>query len=473
MLRSTLARFVLAQSTLLVSFVAGFAWFASQELDYLLDRRDRQIVAREISRIMRTGSPEAVRSDLEAREKADLRVTPDIFHLFVPRLGDCASRRDAPIGTCADIKSWASPEILGLALPLRRLVDANPSGAPEALQREVEFHGPWYRPWYYVSARRVGADAALLVGIDRSLVVSEITGFWLKMIAAFAGFLALLTVGAVLTVRTLMRGIGRVNATLDHVAAGALHERVRLDGLGQETAVLGRHVNSMLDRIDEMVSSLRRFADQVAHELRTPLTRVRTRLENIEAGAAKEELRPRIDASLADLDSVLGLFNVVLQIARFEAESKYVGETVDLDAVLRDLIELYEPSAAEKGQTIVAEIEPVRLIGHHGLVQRLAANVLDNAIKYSSPGSEIRISCGSTGGSGFFEIADRGPGLSAEEREVVFQLGRRGAVAGRTPGAGLGLYIVKVIARLHGITVTARDNNPGLCLHFRFPTPHP
>jgi signal transduction histidine kinase len=469
MFRSTLAKFLLVQLLLLVLFVAAFSWFAFNELSYFLDRGDRQLVERELFRLTVNTGPEVVSRELRSVETTDHRLAPDIFYVLIDDLRDCASR-PRPLGDCAKLAPWASPAVRHVALDLKRVADASLPSTSAGMQRLIEFTGrgpyPWSYPWYYISARRVGANSALLVGIDRSVLTRELTSLWARMVLALAAFLVLLVATTTLSIRRVMQAIGRFNASLDQVAGGALAARVPLGKGGFELTVLGRHVNAMLGRIEVMVSSLRRFTDQVAHELRTPLTRLRARLENAEAEGSPVAMRRRINASLADLDVVLSLFNMVLQLARFETDVKLSGKVIDISQIVGDVVELYEPKVAEQGKRLVMNVEPASFIGHEGMVQRLAANVIENAIKYG--GDEISVSCGASGAVGFLEISDNGGGLSSAERESMFRLGTRGVVAAGIPGAGLGLYMVSEIARRLGMKI-AVDNHPGLRLRFEFP----
>jgi two-component system sensor histidine kinase TctE len=109
------------------------------------------------------------------------------------------------------------------------------------------------------------------------------------------------------------------------------------------------------------------------------------------------------------------------------------------------------------------------LFGDEAMVQQLASNVIENAIKYSGKGSEIRIACGTSADAGFLEISDNGPGLAPEERNGLFRRLERGKTVGQTPGTGLGLYIVKRYANWLGMTITVYGNEPGLRLRFDFP----
>ena len=467
MLRSTLARFLFGQLILLVLFVLGFASFSFTELSYLLDRRDRQIVERELFRITMRSGPDAVRSELQTLDRTDQRIVPDIFYISVPDISNCADRH-AAIGTCADSALWAAPAILQLKLDIRKIAAAGPAGAPESLQRRTEFAAPGLYPWYYISARRVGENSALLIGIDRTILHSEVTRFSADMVLAFAGFFVLLISGATFYFHGVIQTIGSFNVALKQVSDGALATRLPLVRAGFELAVLGHHVNAMLSRIEDLVLELKWFTDSMAHDLRTPLTRLRMRLDSGKSNASRDELQQRIAAGLMELDTMQKLFDASLKLAKSEASLRH-RKVIDLAAVIMNVVEFLEPLATAQGQTIVSDIRPVLLFGDEAMVQHLSSNVLENAIKYSGKGSEIRVACGRHADAGFLEISDNGPGLTTEDRNGLFRRFERGKTVGQTPGTGLGLYIVKRYANWLDMTITVEDNEPGLRLRFDFP----
>jgi signal transduction histidine kinase len=131
-------------------------------------------------------------------------------------------------------------------------------------------------------------------------------------------------------------------------------------------------------------------------------------------------------------------------------------------------MDLYEAAAEARDQRIEAELGPVAAIANEPLLQRLVANLLDNALKFSPDGAKVALACGREGPSGFLRISDNGPGLPIEERERVFEIGRRGSGSDSVIGTGFGLYLVGEIASRHGFAISLRDNAPGLVVEFRF-----
>jgi signal transduction histidine kinase len=177
-----------------------------------------------------------------------------------------------------------------------------------------------------------------------------------------------------------------------------------------------------------------------------------------------------VEAAIADADGLLVTFNALLRIARVEAGSGVTLTPVDLSAVLADAVELYEPLANERGQDLAAALAPgVTVPGDRDLLFQAAANLLDNAVKYTPEGGRIRVSLERFGNEAHVIVADNGPGIPAEERGKVFRHFYRVEASRSTPGNGLGLSLVAAIARLHRATIRLEDNAPGLRVVLHLP----
>ena len=268
--------------------------------------------------------------------------------------------------------------------------------------------------------------------------------------------------------------IGRleqVNRTTAAIMAGNLERRIALFGGGDEFDELAQNLNAMLDRIEQLVASMREVTDNVAHDLRTPLNRIRSRIEvallqDLDRGQAREVL----EATMRDADGLIATFNALLSIARAEAASERRDhEPVDLADLARDVAELYEPLAEERQIALTIDAPaPAPVSGHRQLLAQAIANLVDNAIKYTPEGGTVRV-CARAGPEPALEVADNGPGIPAELREKALERFVRLQADRSTPGNGLGLALVAAVAKLHGARLELADNAPGLkvVLHFK------
>jgi signal transduction histidine kinase len=173
---------------------------------------------------------------------------------------------------------------------------------------------------------------------------------------------------------------------------------------------------------------------------------------------------------MSDMDAILETFGGLLHIAQIESGMPTRRFTkVDLSELLRTVIEVYQPTAEEKGQSFAADIASgLTVWGDRELLTQLIANVIENAIKHSPTGASIGLVTSKSPSALAVAVTDSGPGIPAEERVRVFQRFYRLERSRSTPGSGLGLSLVEAIASLHQISIELTDNAPGLRVTLRF-----
>ena len=285
-----------------------------------------------------------------------------------------------------------------------------------------------------------------------------------------AGF-GLLAVGGLLAGYLASRGaLGRVAeiaATSDGIQTGDLTRRVALTGSGDELDHIALNLNTMLDRIENLVAAMREVSDNIAHDLKTPLTRLRARAEAALRDNGGQPARDGLEQVIDDADDIIKTFNALLLIARLEAGAvEASAETVDLAALLRDVGELYEPVAEEAGVALHCTADgEVTVRANRQLLGQAVANMIDNAIKYGSSGTaaasvEIGLEIGAS--EVRVSVADHGLGIAAADRERVVRRFVRLEESRTKPGTGLGLSLVAAVARLHRGCIRLEDNDPGL-----------
>jgi signal transduction histidine kinase len=310
----------------------------------------------------------------------------------------------------------------------------------------------------------LSGDYRLLVGRDlRDAVVFrarvEQTLFFAALLT-----LALGLVGGLLMTRNVLRRIEAVNRTSASIIQGDFSERVPVTGSGDEFDQLAANLNAMLDQIERLMAGMRQVTDNIAHDLRTPLSRLRARLEVtlLERPDANRYAEALAD-TIVEADHLLGTFNALLSIAEAEAGARRDNmAVVELDEIARSVADLYEPVAEERGLRLILEIaSPMPVRGDRHLLSQAIANLLDNALKYT-PEGDVTLTVRRTDGNVLLEIADHGPGVPPNHRERVFDRFYRLENSRSTPGNGLGLSLVRAVAKLHGGDIRLEDNGPGL-----------
>jgi len=291
-----------------------------------------------------------------------------------------------------------------------------------------------------------------------------------------AASVVLALVGGVFAGHRIMRKIESVSETTRDIVAGDLTRRVRVSSSGDEFDNLAGSINSMLDRIEGLMSELRQVTTDIAHDLRTPLSRLRQRLERAQRPEADvAELREAVAGTVGEVDVILGIFGALLRIAQIESGARRSGfAVVDLSELLGTVAELYRSSAEEKRQAFSLSVpDNLRVGGDRELLLQLFANLVENAIKHSPPESRIALSARHEAGRACIEIADSGPGIPAQQRSKVLQRFFRLESSRTTQGSGLGLSLAHAIVKLHEASMELSHNEPGLKVVVALPAAYP
>jgi signal transduction histidine kinase len=219
--------------------------------------------------------------------------------------------------------------------------------------------------------------------------------------------------------------------------------------------------------------------ENIAHDLRTPLNRLHGRLETaLISPHTPEEYRDVLKRASAESETIVGTFNAILKIARIQTGAFALSQApVDLAKAVEDLVELYQAFAEENGISLEVRLPADRngaargafVLGDLHLISQAAANLLDNAIKYSPPGSKAVIAVTQNSDGASLIVADNGPGIPATKRTAILdRFVRLDTTAGKE-GFGLGLSFVSAVAEWHGARLELTDNMPGLRAALFFP----
>jgi signal transduction histidine kinase len=314
------------------------------------------------------------------------------------------------------------------------------------------------RPVEVVVVRRSvgGLDIAVGRVVDRSGAA------WARAVAVVIGIgVLLLAAGLAIATfarRRLTNAVAEVSRALDRAAVGDFSVRAPATEIAPELTELSEHVNQTLDRLEELLAWLRDSADQLAHDFRTPLARASARLDRLAATAEGPETRRLAAEARGDLDALIRAMNEAMALRDGEAWS---FETVRLDTLAAQAVDLYGPLAEERGVSIRLTSAEATVLGVRSLLQRAIANLVDNAVKYSPDGGAVEVSVGCDGDGPWLSVADQGPGFSGEAVPAT--------AGGAEPEShGMGLAFVRAILRRHGASMTIDDARPGAVVTARF-----
>ena len=324
-----------------------------------------------------------------------------------------------------------------------------------------------------------GAQIALGEDLGRT---RELKSLFLRTFILTSGAALMIALAATLSyVTLLLRRIEQISRTADAVSSRDLGVRapVRSPERADDIDRLALSVNRMLDRIADLLASVRRVSDDVAHDLRTPLTHLKQRVETALAEPPSlDRYHTALEGASEKIDEVLATFEALLSIAEMEAGSGRAGfQPADLAEIAADVVEAYRPSAEDSGHKLgLGRLAPATVMGQRSLLTQMLANLVANALIHTPSGAHVLVDVeqGRNGGARLI-VSDNGAGVPEAERQMIFRRFYRVDQSRTTPGSGLGLSLVAAIASIHGAKVQAEDAEPGLRIAVDFPSPdeHP
>ncbi len=407
-----------------------------------------QVIQRDTTHMRNILAAEAAQvSDLPAQQltqQLDLRLTTDLRRLDYAALFDADGRHVS--GNMARVPP--DLEVDGAAhsveLPARVYSDGRPEPALIVAARRkdggVLLLG---RDLYQVYAFRRVVFNALMLGLAPAVVLA-------------------LVIGAIFSVRASRR-LKAINQQITRIMQGDLDERLPEQGTRDDLDLVTKSVNHMLDEIVRLLGQIRSVGANIAHDLRTPLAVMRARLERGLEAERESDLRASAEKALVELDHAMATVTALLRISELEYGRRTSSfREVDLKEVCVSVFELYQPLAEAKSIAFTLDAAgPLPVRGDFDLLVEAAANLVDNAIKFTPAGGVVKIAGRMTPAGPLVGVSDSGPGVAPVDRQNIFRRFYRSDKNSSVPGTGLGLSMAAAIAQLHGFDLRVADNHPG------------
>ncbi|MBN2284266.1 MAG: HAMP domain-containing protein [Deltaproteobacteria bacterium] len=427
-----------------LSSILAFFFFYFLVTTVMEEQTDRELLNQvgKFSTLLRTEGLEAVKSVAVAESRAG-GVKKTFFRLLY---------RDGRVFSSTNMSYW---QALGVNL---NAIEEILKGTPHFYETiSIPDRREKVRVLYSV----IGRGMVLQIGQAMELQSQFIEAF--KRIFIITMSILLLASAAIgwFMARRALSGVEAVTSTARRISKDDLETRVPVNRRGDEIAQLATTFNQMLDRIEKLVTGMKEMSDNIAHDLRSPITRIRGIAEvTMTTGTSLEDYESMAASIIEECDRLLDMINTMLVISEVEAGVETTSvEDLDLCRLVEDACELLQPIAEDKNVILRTDISgscPYR--GDIRKLQRMIANLIDNAIKYTATGGSVTAAVTCAGGSATIRISDTGIGIPSDDLPHIFERFYRGDRSRSERGIGLGLSLARAVARSHGgdITVTSR-----------------
>jgi len=303
-----------------------------------------------------------------------------------------------------------------------------------------------------VASMRLADGSTLEVGRRTNNREAVLQPFRVSFLAVMTPALLLGVLGGALFAHRATKPVREVVATARAIIdTGNFSARVQTGADQGGFEELARQFNRVLDKNQALIQGMREALDNVAHDLRTPLSRLRS----IAEAAVQTTTDPAAEEALADCveeaDQVLTMLTALMDITEAESGAMHLNlERVSIAYLLEGVIDIYQLIAEEKQITVSADLEaPSAAMVDSVRMRQVFANLLDNALKYTAVGGNVRIRCRAEAGRVIVTVADNGMGISSEEQARIWGRLYRGDKSRSQRGLGLGLSLVKAIVHAH------------------------
>ena len=331
---------------------------------------------------------------------------------------------------------------------------------PIASDHPTDIRVPGFPVPFRVASIRIEDGSHIFLGLSERDDLRVLRSLRLRFLLLWLMLVMLGFAMVFLSTRRMLSHVRKITEAASRIGHSDLGARVPIARRNDEVSQLALTLNRMLDRIERSMHQLHTITDSLAHDLRSPLTAIRGKLESSLSNDVEGDQAEPIVSAIDELDRLTDFLNKSLDVAEAKADALRLTRCqVDLDDLLRVMIDLYEPSLSEKGIKVrMRSSGPVTVFADASLLHRMAANLLDNELKHLPASCTVTIELESGENGASLTLEDDGPGFDSEVLDHVFE--RR--VKGRnSDGHGLGLAFVDAVTRAHGGTVTVTNRATG------------
>jgi len=338
-----------------------------------------------------------------------------------------------------------------------------PAAMPPKKLSRINMNGEKYR----VLATPVEVDDrylySLLIAAPMTEAVRNLAHLRLLFLISIPSALLMASVAAYVITRSAFRPIAAMVATARQISASSLDQRLLVPTANDEIRQLAETLNGMIERIDSAFNAQKQFIADASHELRTPLTIIYSELEFAKRRVADGETIESLQNSLSEIDRLARMTESLLLLARLDSSpSRLTFSMVRLDELLLECVQFVHKIAEQKGIQVKVHVdEAVEIQGDIERLRSALLNLLDNAVKHSRAGSEVRVSLSistSPDRQARITVADNGPGIPPDDLPHVFErFYRASSDRAESSGSGLGLAIAQRVVSLHNGSLEIRS----------------
>jgi heavy metal sensor kinase len=310
----------------------------------------------------------------------------------------------------------------------------------------------------------IGPGVILQLGQSLSLQMRLVQAFQRLFAVTMGVVLGLAALIGWFLARRALAGVGGIAATARRITGGDLTVRAPVSPREDEIDQLAGNINQMLDRILDLITGIREMSENIAHDLKSPLTRIRGLAEvTLTTAEQRDDYEHMAASTIEECDRLLDMINTMLVISRTEAGVQQLDwQALDAGGLVRDAVRLFETTAKDKDLRVAVAVEgDPTLTGDARMLQRMVANLLDNAIRYTPRGGRVAIAVQAVAAEHVeLVFTDTGIGIQAVDIARIFERFYRCDPSRSQSGTGLGLSLARAVAQAHGGHIAVRSE-PG------------